>query len=390
MSGTYRTTLSVAPASLRTRTPDHAAARLAAAATRAPVAVVWREGGDVEWASGDDGHDGPLDAGPGMRRLLPVLAANLDLARRVPSLADHPLTADLDLMDREGLESVATASVGDATGSHVGMVAVFDHVPREWSDLELDQLDNIASLIAREASPGGVGELATVAREATTALERSFASDGVQSLVEHAAGSDDPALRRMAWIARTALDEAADIRSRARRALRSTTLDDPVTTRFDVVPLVRDAVADVCRAYHAPTLGVSSTEATVPAAGDRPRAEATMRRALSAALASAQAHDVSVHVTTHHTAADDPATAVAEVAIDIRGARLAIADFARIATGQPIGSGSGPASVAISVAAGETRLDAPGLVATATVHGTWITVQWPLVVGDGPSVASPW
>ncbi len=365
------------------------AARLAAAATRAPVGLVCvGVRGVAVWGAGLGFSNQALPAADGNAtlHLVPALVAMPGDSRIVRDLGEDPDFGALLGLDGtiDGLISVATAPVRDANGALLGLVGAFDRVPRDWGYSDLDQLDGVAELLAQSAPSARQAAATRVVAETIEALERSLGAASVQALVEAASRSADAALRRRASEAQTSIDQASLLRGRLRAALRSTPFAGPRTRVFDLVATTERAVGEVCRRRLTPPLPVSSVEPRIPVSGDPQRAGVAISRCVAAALAAGDSSDVSVQVSTHaHQSGRFDGSVVGQLSITVKGAALGAEELSRVVAGL---HGAEPADVSqthvqLHLDGGEARLVAPGFDATATAHGTWVTLRWPIDLG---------
>jgi hypothetical protein len=366
-----------------------AAARLAAAATRAPVGLVCLGvRGVAVWGPGlgVSSQAQPAADGNATLHLVPALVARPDASRNIRDLGDDPDFGGVLGLDGtiDGLVSVATATVRDASGATLGLVGAFDRVPRDWGYSDLDQLDGVAELLSQSAPSARQAAATRAVAETIEGLERSLGAGSVQALVEVAARSDDAALRRRASEAQTSIDRASLLRGRLRAALRSTPFAGPKAGVFDLVSTTERAVGEVSRRRRTAPLPVSSAEPHIPVHGDPQRAAVAISRCVAAALAASGGSDVAVQVSTRARQSDRlDGSVVGELSITVKGAALGANELSRVVAGL---HGAEPAdinqtSVQLHFAGGEARLVAPGFDATATPHGTWVTLRWPIDLG---------
>jgi hypothetical protein len=363
------------------------AARLAASATGAPIGLVCLGAGEVAvWGAAPGISTAALPAPDGFasRHLVRALAADPYGARAVTALADHPVFAGVVGAEVEGLTSVATAPIRDASGVTIGFVGAFDRVPRVWG-AELDQLDGIARLLTQSAPQ--LRQAAATRLVATTveALERSLGAESIQAVLDVVAHGDDAALRRQASEAQSSIDHASVLRGRLRAALRSTPFAGPRIGIFDLVTTAERAVAEVCRRRHTTPLPVSSPEPRIPVSGDAQRAHVAISRCVAAALTAGHQSDLSVQVSTRAIQSERlDGRIVGELSISVKGAALGVPELTHVVSGlfgaQP-GAEAAASAVTLRLGDGETRLVAPGFDATATAHGTWVTLRWPIDLG---------
>lgn len=358
------------------------AAQLAALATDAPLGLVWLATGGITVWRGAPGAEADLPRSDGFvtRHLVPVLAAQPGAARNLRSLDDHPDLRGIVAGSVEGLASAATSPILSSSGVMVGLVAVFDRVTRDWTP-NLEALDLVAHTLWQSPSQWDQTTAPRVIAETVGAVERSLGGGAVRALVDSAAGGSDPRGRRQASEAQAVLDHVSVLRGRLRAALRSTPLGAPRVTAFDLVSTTERAVAQLGRT-HAATPALSSAEPQVPVSGDPERAFVAISRALAAAMATSHPSDIGVGVSTRTSGSERLQGSIsAELSVSIRGAALGVSELTPIVTGlHGVGSGSAHA-ISLQIAAGETRLIAPGFEATATSAGTWITLRWPIDLG---------
>ncbi|MEU4560729.1 GAF domain-containing protein [Actinoplanes sp. NPDC023936] len=131
--------------------PTDGVARLAARLLNTPMAAVTLVSAEEEHFAGV--HDMPLSlAGTGQASLSysvckyivsadqPVHAGDM-ITGSAPELRGHPLVTEY------GVRAFAGVPVRDAEGRPVGSLTVFDVVPRQWTDDQVDTLTEIASLV---------------------------------------------------------------------------------------------------------------------------------------------------------------------------------------------------------------------------------------------------
>ena len=193
----------------------------------------------------------------------------------------------------------------------------------------------------------------------------------------------EPRVRRQASEVRATLDKVSLLRGRLRSVLRSLPDTPSQVGTFDLVATVERAVADVCRG-RALTLPVSSSEIAVPVSGDARKARLAITRALVAALNVAHHADLSVGVSTRSTESHRlEGSNVGELAVRVQGIALGVRELLPIVAALegwvPV-SGQ-RSSVCLRVAADETQVTAPGIAATSSSTGTWITLRWRIDLG---------
>jgi hypothetical protein len=192
-------------------------------------------------------------------------------------------------------------------------------------------------------------------------------------------------MRRQASEAQASIDHASLLRGRLRSALRATPFGRQRIGIFDLVTTTERAVAEVCRRRQSALLPVSSPEPHIPVSGDAERAHVAISRCVAAALAAGRHSDLSVQVSTRAVHADRiEGSVLGELSISVKGAALPVEELTQVVSGL---FGSQPAAdaaatgVTLRIGDAELRLAASGFDATATSHGTWVTLWWPIDLG---------
>jgi hypothetical protein len=362
-----------------------AAARLAAASTRAPIGLVWiRAGAVTVWAGapGVSDRELPTPDSFATRHLVPALAAARSAHRGLRRITDDPDLRGLVGASVDGLVSAAISPVRDRTGASIGLVAAFDRVPREWTS-ETDTLDGIATLLSHSPQSVGQWTATRLISETAQGIEDALGGDVIEGLIDVAAADEAPRLRRQASEARATLDRVSLLRGRLRSVLRSLPDKPSQAGTFDLIATVERAVADVCRG-RAFTLPVSSSEVAVPVSGNARKARLAVTRALVAALNTVHHADLSVSVSTRSTDSHRlEGSTVGELAVRIQGVALGVRELLPVVAAlEGCGLDSGQrSSVCLRVEADETQVTAPGIAAMSSSTGTWITLRWPIDLG---------
>ncbi len=274
------------------------AAHLAATSTGSAVGLVSLEAGDIAVWAGAGGVAASAVTSPdgsATRRLLAALAAAPHTSRKVRAFSEHSELKAVVGASVEGLVSVATSPIRDTAGATIGLVGAFDRVPRDWDD-ELEQLDAIAELLSRSAPALWQAEMTHVVAGTIQSLEHSLGDGRIQAVLDIAARSEDPALRRQVSEAQASLDHVSLLRGRLRAALRATPFARPRTAIFDLVSTTEQAVGDACARHRIENVPVSCSEREIPVAGDADRAHLAIFRCVTAALHAGHPSDLSIHV----------------------------------------------------------------------------------------------
>jgi hypothetical protein len=362
------------------------AAQLAAASTGSPIGMVCLEAGATAvWggAAGVQTSELPAPDGFASRHLVPALAAAPGAFRNVRVLSDHPDIRGFVDTSVDGLVSAATSPIRDAAGTTIGLVGAFDRIPRDWGD-QVEQLDAIAALLSQFPPQLRQAGLTHVVAETIQAIERSLGAESIQAVLDVAAQGEDHTLRRQVSEAQASLERASLLRGRLRAALRATPFAQPRNAIFDLVSTAERAVGEACHRHPSALLPVSRSESEIPVAGDIDRAHVAIFRCLAAALDAGHPSDISVHVTSRGLQSDRlDGSVVGELVVSVKGVALGVAALSRVLAGL-IGAEPGPGqstAVSLHLTGGETRLVAPGFEATASAHGTWVTLRWPIDLG---------
>ncbi|EWT03527.1 hypothetical protein N865_17485 [Intrasporangium oryzae NRRL B-24470] len=364
-----------------------AMARLAAAATGAPLGVVCISEPQAAHISGPAG---PVPVGPSSGSFAWSLLASRLVEHSaaetvIPDLLDHAVAAGLSEGDLGGVTSFEGAPVRDDRGGVVGVVGVLETTVRGWSPANRTVLDDLANLVAASlrtqhsapswSPPGRLGQ--------TIADSLTAAASGLEGLVEHAGALDDPGLQRRAGVAERHLRALRSQGARIRSELSAE--GPPTAVLFDLCAVVRDVLRTLSADTYAYGLRSQLPEAALSVLGDPVAVGEALEQLLTTALAVAPAEAITVQLVSRAVSTDSlSGSLTADLHIAISGVALGAADLSRAVSGILRTDQDAPGQVppvTIRVSGADVKISGRGLRARSGDQGTQIAVRWPVDLG---------
>lgn len=367
-------------------------ARLAAALLGAPAAYVTLVGPEEQVAPGAVAHDRPGEP----VRTIPIgeSICQFTVATGEPLVLDdtrtNPLVKSHPAVQRGALLAYAGVPLRTSGGQVLGSLCVHDRHARQFSDEQVELLQELARLVARDIEHrlttervGGVRGLGRRTADEVAALQ-----DAVTSLVELAEQQDDPRLQRSAALARRRAERAGALaRELAEEAAPERAPESDRPAPVDLRRMVQRAVAGAQAATRTQALDLDSPADPLLVACEPVRLERALVHLLVSALQYTVA-DETLRVRLAPAAADG-ATAKAELTVRGLGTQIPAAELGRIVArfhAAMCQAADEERPAALRLVGGEVQASSGMVSGRSSRHGLAFQVQWDLQAEDAAKV----